>query len=273
MLKLGSIALGTVLLFSGMITFSQQNTENKEEIYYQDTEEISYVNTEVGSGTTASMTINYSNRNSTIHSLALTYPTYCYSPAIGSCAAIAGGNVIGFFDRYDENLIPNHSSGRPIANTYMYSSEDSAVHAVICELYEYMGTTMSGTTEKQFKDGMTAFCAAKGRSITFSSCMQGGSLNYSTAKNYLDANQPIILFLSSYNVINMVEKNNQDSLSIYVSDTPHIMISFGYKSYIYDGTTTYNYFSVASGIIGQSNGLYNINYKTKINNALAVNIS
>ena len=219
------------------------------------------------------MIINYSNRILTSHSLALTYPTYTYSPAIGSCAAIAGGNLIGFFDRYDENLIPDHVSGRAIANTYMYSTQDSAVYAVIHELYNYMGTTTSGTTEKQFKDGLTAFCSAKGHSISFSSCMQGSSINYSKAQNYLDANQPIVLFLSGYNVIDMVERNNQDDLSVYVSEAPHIMISFGYKTYIYDGTTTYNYFSVASGIMGQSSGLYNINYKTKINNALAVNIS
>ena len=269
MLKLGAIALGALLLLSGSpATVSQQ--EGEEEIYYRDSA-VSYIDT--GAGTMESVTINYSTRTLQTHTLALRFPEYSYSPTSGACAAIAGGNLIGFFDRYDENLIPNHSSGKTFGNTYLYSLQDSAVQTVIYKLYDYMGTTTSGTTEQQFKNGLTNFCKDKGHSITFSSCMQGNSFSYSKAQSYLDANQPIALFLSGYNVCDFMEQNeNQDTLSYYVSETPHIMIAFGYKVYVYDGVS-YNYFSVASGNVEHVSGLYNINYKTKINNALAVNIS
>lgn len=270
MLKLGAIALGALLLLSGSpATVSQQ--ERKEEIHYRDSA-VSYIDTGTSSGTMESMTINYSTRTVQTHTLALRFPEYSYSPASGSCAAIAGGNLIGFFDRYDENLIPNHSSGKTFGNTYLYSLQDSAVQTVIYELYDYMGTTTSGTTEQQFKNGLTNFCKDKGHSITFSSCMQGSSFSYSKAQSYLDANQPVALFLSGYNVIDLEEYENKDIFSTYVSEAPHIMIAFGYKVYVYDGIT-YSYFSVASGNVGHSSGLYNIDYKTKINNALAVNIS
>lgn len=272
MLKFGAIALGTLLLFSGNAVGVGKSDNGNEEIYYQDSA-VNYVDTGTSNTTMENLTIQYSTRTVKSHTLAYQYPCFDYSPAIGSCAAIAGGNIIGFYDRYDENLIPNHSSGKPIGTTYSYSIEDAEVHALIRELYTYMGTTTSGTTEKQFKDGLTNFCRDKGHSITFSSCMQGNSFSLSKAQNYLDVNQPIVFFLSGYNVVKMFEYNKQDDLSIYVSNATHIMIGFGYKTYIYNGNNTYNYFSIASGIAGHSSGLYNINYRTKINNALAVNIS
>jgi len=217
--------------------------------------------------------IYYENKTEDKFNMALRAPSYTTSPYTASCACVAGANVIGFYDRYDENLIPNHSSGTAVGTTYIYSSDDSAVQAVIRELYSYMGTTATGTTEKKFKDGLTNFCKDKGHGITFTSCMQGDSLSYSLAQNYLKQNQPIALFLSGYNVTTMTENSNNDSLSVYVSDAPHIMIGFGYKTYVYDGNRVYNYISVASGIAGNSSGLFNINYKTKINNALAVKIT
>lgn len=273
MFKFGALILGTFMLIGGNAVLAGGPNDGKEEICYRDSASESYDETGTNSATMESSTINYSSRTLDTHTLALKYPTYNYSPAIGSCGAIGGGNLIGFFDRYDENLIPNHTSGKPFANTYLYSIEDTAVQAVIRELYDYMGTTTSGTTEKQFKDGITDFCNDKGHSVTFSSCMQGSSFSYSKAQNYLDGNQPIVLFLSGYNVIDLRERENEDFRSIYTSAANHIMISFGYMTYVYDGTNTYYYMAVSSGITGHSQGIYDINYKTKINNALAVSIS
>lgn len=273
MFKFGALILGTFMLIGGNAVLAGGPNDGKEEICYRDSASESYGDTGTNSATMENMKIEYTTRTLDTHTLALRFPCFDYSPAIGSCAAIAGGNLIGFYDRYDENLIPNHSSGSVFGNTYLYNIEDTEVHAVIRELYDYMGTSTSGTTEKQFKDGITDFCNDKGHSVTFSSCMQGGSFSFSTAKTYLDRNQPIVLFLNSYNVANMVERENYDAFSYYVSEVPHIMIGFGYKTYVYDGTRTYNYLSVASGITGHTSGLYNIDYKTKINNALAVNIT
>ncbi len=273
MFKLGAVALGTLLLISGNTVFTAKTAnETEKEIYYQDSPAVNYG--ETGSGPILeNETIYYSSRTLDTHTLAIKCPAFNYTPASGSCGAIGGGNLIGYYDRYDENLIPNHVSGRPLANTYYYYIEDAAVQAVIRELYDYMGTTTSGTTEKQFKNGIVNFCADKGHSVVFSSCMQGSTLSYSKAKSYLDKNQPIVLFLSGYNVIDLNEYENEDIRSIYLSEANHIMISFGYKTYVYDGNKTYNYFSVSSGIATHSSGVYDINYKTKINNALAVNIS
>ncbi|MDE5896386.1 MAG: hypothetical protein K2H43_01070 [Clostridia bacterium] len=269
MLKTGAILLSALLLAGGSVVFANSG-ESEREIRYYDTAAVTY-NETAESGTVENVTINYTTRTVTPYSLAVRCPAYDYAPAIGACAAVGGGNLIGFYDRYDEDLIPNHTSGTPVGTTYIYSIQDAAVRTVIDSLYSYMGSS-NGTTEAQFKNGIVNFCKDKGHTVTYTSCMQGSSFSYAKAQTYLKANQPIVLFLSGYNVADIVESSNKDSLTRYTSEANHIMIAFGYKIYVYDGTT-YNYLSVSSGILGYASGLYNINYNTKINNALAVNIS
>lgn len=86
---------------------------------------------------------------------------------------------------------------------------------------------------------------------------------------------PIALFLSGYNVGDMFTEDHEDAYSYYKSDANHVMVGFGYSTYIYqtsDGTLTKNYFNVASGISGNSSGIYDISLDTKINDALAIRI-
>lgn len=223
-----------------------------------------------------STTIPYITKTQTAsHLLAIQCPKYTYAPAVGCCAAIGGGNVIGYYDRFDEDLIPNHVSGTPIANTYIYGMEDEGVEAAIDKLYEYMTGDGYGATEDDFIYGMTRYCNEKGKNISFYSCLSKGSFNYSAAKGYLDRNMPVILFLSGYNVAELLGGENEDTISSYVSDANHIMVSFGYKEYTYttlNGTVNYNFLSVSSGVIYNSSGLYDFGFQTKINDALAVNI-
>lgn len=209
------------------------------------------------------------------HKLAIRCPQYTYAPAVGCCAAIAGGNLLGYFDRFDENLIPDHKSGTPISNTFAYASQDDGVEAAIDKLYEYMTGDGYGATENDFKNGLKQYCSEKGKSISYTSCMYFGSFSYSKAKAQLDANLPIALFLSGYNVADIFTGDSKDTISYYVSSASHIMIGFGYEEYTYttsSGTSNYTFISVASGLISNSSGLFDINFQTKINDALAVNI-
>ena len=54
------------------------------------------------------------------------------------------------------------------------------------------------------------------------------------------------------------------------------MVGFGWKELNYQLSATasavYQYVEVASGTDGRSSGLYNVSYKTKINDAYAINI-
>lgn len=276
MLHFGAIVLSAVMAFGiGAVPVNRQDTAEKEPVYYMDTGD-TYGDTSSSSYNTI-VDISYTSKTLTATgSLAYRYPTFSFSPAVGSCGAIAGGNVIGFYDRYDENLIPNHVSGTPIKQTYIYNIEDQYTSALITKLYEYMAGGGVGMTEQQFKDGLTRYCTEKGKSVSFSSCMSFGSFSYSKAQNYIKSNQPIIFFLDGYNVMSLHTSDNLDSLAYYVSTASHIMIGFGYKSYSYataGGTKNYDFMSVSSGLVGSGNSdFYDIHYQTKINDALAVNI-
>ena len=86
---------------------------------------------------------------------------------------------------------------------------------------------------------------------------------------------PIALFLSGYNVGYMSEADHADAYSYYKSDANHVMVGFGYATYIYqtsDGTLTKNYFNVAAGLSDNPSGIYDLSLDTKVNDALAIRI-
>lgn len=276
MLHLSSFLISSIVFLCSTfapVGFDVNEVLPSEEIYYFDT---LYDNADAPMPIDyTSVDIPYLTKTRNVHTLAIRYPAYDYAPAVGCCASIAAGNLIGFYDRYDENLIPNHVSGIPLFNSFSYNIEDSAVQAVIDKLYEYITGDGYGATEDEFINGVTRYCKEKSKTITFTSCMQNGSFSYSKAKNYLDQNLPIVLFLSGYNVGTMFTYENMDNIDYYYSNANHVMIGFGYDEYSYtttDGNLKYEYFSVAAGADYKSSGLYNINFKTKINDALAVNI-
>ncbi len=271
MLHLGTIALSALFVLcsaAAPASFFEKQTDLADPVAYEQTEALDAVwETERITYTTRTVTRS--------HLLAIMYPSFNYSPAVGSCGCIAGANVLGFYDRYYENLIPNHDAGTMYSDMFLYNTEDSAVVQVIETLYEYMGTEHVGTTEDEFLDGMRRYCNEKGRTISFSSCMSSNSFDFSSAQRKMEANQPIILFLSGYNTVALTTEGNTDIVSYRVSDVNHIMIAFGYSVVDYvtsSGVITYNFFDVATGLSGMNIGLYDINYKTKINDALAVNI-
>ena len=277
MLKIFALSL-SLLCACVNLSFSTHNVLTEQEpVKYKETTIATY-NAFPEAGITATQTnqvINYVSRSVSTKTLAIRFPTYTYAPKAGACACVAGGNVLGFYDRYDEDLIPNHSSGTVIGNTYLYSIQDSAVMEVIDQLYVYMGTDSTGTTESGFIQGLTDYCSERYKTVTLNSCMSSGSFSYTLAKKYLEENRPIVLFLSGYNVASISEDTNKDTFNYLESTANHVMIGFGYKQYTYtlsNGTQTLSFLSVASGIVDRSSGLFNINYQTKINDALAINI-
>ena len=223
-----------------------------------------------------SITVNYESKSENTFNMVLKHPEYSFTEKAGSCACIAGANVIGFYDRYDENLIPDHDAGKLFMGKYIYSIEDSAVFDVIRQLYSDMGTDDTGTTVAQFISGMRTYCSRKGKSISFISCMAGGSFDYSSAKTHMEENRPVVLFCAGYNVATINTYENSDKIYNYESTANHVMVGFGYKDITYtmanSSTALYRYFEVASGVPLNDSGYYNIDYKTKINDAYAINI-
>ena len=223
-----------------------------------------------------SVKVEYESKSENQFKMSLRYPHYVSSPYVAACACVAGANVIGFYDRYDEELIPNHKSGTTFQGQFLYSIEDSYITELVKQLYADMGTNSAGTTVTEFKNGMIKFCNRKGKTITFTSCMKNKKFDYATAKSYMEANQPVVLFCSGYNVADMGTYDNYDRIDYVEYSANHVMVGFGWKEVNYNITATssvlYQYIDVASGADSKSNGYYNINYNTTINDAYAINI-
>ena len=232
-----------------------------------------------GGITTGGITINipYKSRTQNDFWMAVMTPDYHTSPYVSSCACIAGANVVGYFDRYCPNLIPNFEPGYEYMGYYFYYGEMNEITPVVTQLYSDMGTTASaGTTTAQFLSGMTKYANRAGYNFSYSSCMSGSSFNYSAAKNGMHSNRPVVLFLTGYNVADIGPLDGYDSIAYILSAANHAMVGFGYYeiNYTYDSGAqeTFNYIYVASGI-SMATGYFNINYNTKINDAYAVSIN
>lgn len=225
------------------------------------------------------VTIAFKSKDKHEYLMSLQPPRYNSSPYTGACACIAGANIIGYYDRYYENLIPDFVPGYLFYNMYyLYYGQAIAVDEVVKQLYSDMGTTSNGTTEAQFLNGMSKYCKRAGYNFGYTSLMSGGKLNYSNAIKYMEEyNQPIALFLSGYNVATVVEGDSQDGYGYNYSNANHIMVGFGYRyvTYTYSNgsTETFNFIYVSSGNGNYIAGYYNINYSgSTLDDALAINI-
>ncbi len=220
--------------------------------------------------------VNYENKDENEYRMVLKHPNYTESVGLGDCACTAGANIIGYFDRYDENLIPNHTSGFVFQGQFIYNSASDAVTEVVRQLYNDMGTDDDGTTVREFTNGMIAYCNRMGKSISFTSVMKNKKFDYALAKAFMEYNQPIVLFCGGYNVADIYTDENTDSIYYYESTGNHVMVGFGYRETSYElsssGSAFYQYITVASGYPFKSNGYYDIDYKTNIDDAYAINI-
>lgn len=231
-----------------------------------------------GSFTTSSETVYYTYRSYDGYVLASQYPKYIEVGGLTSaCAPIAGGNLIGYYDRYCANLIPNFTPGTEVGNgLYLYWVQNDAVDDAIRDLYDDMGTTSIGTTYDQFISGMQTYCSRMGYTFSYSDCMSGGSLNYSYVKSEIDAGRPVALFVSQYTVSNISFHDGYEGYTNLHGTGNHVMAGFGYYDVTFTltsgGTQHSRFVAVATGLGRQNSGYFNIDRDTTINNACSINI-
>lgn len=228
--------------------------------------------------TEQTVSITYTDKNENNKSLAARNPDYVLAQV--TCVPNAATNILGFYDRYYTELIPNFNAGRPVLTNYMYSIPDENVGNAAIQLAYDMGISdpaTGGATVSKCKSGMQTYCARKNLSVSFASCMSSGRFNYAAAKTYLQSNTPIIIFTSLFSISSISTSNNTDTITIYTADAMHAMAVFGYSEITYtlsDGTTrTDTYLRVSSGLTTLISHLVNVNSNIVVDDAYAVTIS
>lgn len=194
----------------------------------------------------------------------------------GGCAAVAGGNLIGYYDRFYEDLIPNHAAGISNGTLFQYNLGDEYVNQAISILYSDMGGSASGISEDGFKSGMKKYCSRKGLSCDFTSLKSGGNLNYDSVKSCINGGNPLVLFLNTYTVCTISEYNGTAHLDYEIHYGNHVMPGFGYSRMTFtlkDGSTSeYKFVWVTTGWLLPTIAYFNIDYLTNIVSAYKINI-
>ncbi len=254
-----------------MLIDSESLKELKEMALYGSYDDFTYDNE----------TISFTSKSEDAKDLAKRHPYLSDSIKLSNgCAAITGANLIQYWDRYCPELIPNYTPGSELMSYYLYKGESTETDKVMVDLYNDMGTNTeaSGTSISQFKSGFEKYIKRNGSYIlTYSYCISSGKFDYNLAKSYINSGEPIVLFLSTFNIITLNSGDNSNDISYTFSKYKHTMAAFGYKDITYtltNGTQRNDkYLAVATGVREFAKGYFNISYKTNIDEALAIKIN
>ena len=229
--------------------------------------------------------INYATKQSTYKSINGTFPLYynLNSNLKNCCANVAGANIVGYYDRFYEDFIPNCTPGFVRNNVYTYypiSMNRTERQGVIDTLYVNMLTNNpnAGTSQTNYKAGLKTYINEKGKSVSYNSVITNGKLDLNKVNAQFDQGNPISLYTQGFNV-SAVEatSDTQTTLVKVLFSTNHIMVAYGYlKEDYYDANgrliTSKIYMFVASGIQGLVSNYYIVDNNGILNDAEAVRV-
>jgi len=234
-------------------------------------------------------TVNYSSIQTEEDYINPYFPEYYNTNTnlTNACAPVAGSMIIGFYDRYYTDLITGISPGRTIGGVYRYNpmtTNTSYIQGVIDSLYVSMSTNYPspGTTQTQYKTGLTSYVTSKSLSITYTSIVSGGAINYESGSaslvSQLAAGNPISLFVSDYNISILSDNGSGMTITKSTYDGNHILVGYGYKKIEYYDSSNYNFrtdlfIKVSSGLSAPLNGWFMVgSSETTLNDAESASI-
>lgn len=230
--------------------------------------------------TTSSESISFISKQENKKDLAARYPALSeIANYPNACGPIAGAGIIQYWDRFAVNLIPDYTPYTKIGNSYLYKESSDTLNLVVAQLYQDMGTNSikPGTSIAQFVNGLNTYCSRQGYSVVYNSCMTNGTFDFAKTKGFIDAGQPLVLFLDTFNIVSISSDDNVDNISYINGVGCHAMAGYGYKEidYVLSGNTTRSdrYIAVGSGMGVRKRGYFNINYHTQIDDAFSISIS
>ena len=224
--------------------------------------------------------ISYTTRNTDSYTFQYGLPTYGISSYRNACANISGGIIIGYYDIFCPNLIPDYSTIYTVNNRTRFYPQADETSAVIDQLYYDMKTNVSGgTTVTNFKAGLTTYAKRQGYNVSFASVKSGSSFSYDSYKTQIKNAKPVALFLMAFNVNNGVfpydGADHIDTTYYYVN---HVMVGCGYLEVDYYNESGWNfrsdkYLKISTALSNETSGYMRINDKENVYDALAVTIA
>ncbi len=204
-------------------------------------------------------------------------PFYYGTPDItNACGAVAGSEIVAFYDKYYPNMIPNWTSYYTASGKYRI--QDSVyVPALTRELYTLMRTNVDdvGVSRTDFLNGLTSYINGKGYQVNYQSVKSGKTIDFAQCRNAIDNNKVIALFALPTTVYQLSEESNRDTYAGININSAHIMVVFGYVQIEYYNNSglfrTDTYLYAAMGKAGYNYVLYKID-STATEAAYIVNV-
>lgn len=205
---------------------------------------------------------------------------YYYSTTLSNaCGPIGGGIIVGYYDKYYENLISNYTAYYTASGRYRLQ-DDVYVPAMLQELYTAMQTNVvaAGVSEQECLDGLEACVEGKGYSINYTTVKTVNTdFNFTTYKNQIDSGNPVLLFCNSVQLLDLGCGETQDVVSTGLSSADHIVVGFGYcKYYYYDANgnnfRTETYLKIATGWASTLTGYIRVSDGASLDSGFAVDI-
>lgn len=205
-------------------------------------------------------------------------PYYYYDSTLSNaCGPIAGAIVVGYFDKYYEDLIPNYTAYYTATGNYRLN-DSTYVPTLINDLYTRMRTNVDdvGVSESDCLNGLTAYVYAQGRSISYNS-VKPSSFSQTIYKNAMNNGQPVMLFCNSITTYDICVEDGETGVYPIQSAGSHIVIGYGYRKLTYydeNGTNfrTDVYLEVATGWTANRSGFVKANDTSWLDSGYAINI-
>ena len=200
-----------------------------------------------------------------------------------TCAPAAGTNVVVFYDRWYENLVPDYTPGIQLALGYYYYMDMAKPETtnVLETLYKLMDTNVGsgGTSESQFLNGLSEYVDNAGYDLSYTSFYSGAkTVDLNALKETINQNKVGVVFCSRYNFVYGIRHDeNKTIIAKEDANIGHMMMVYGYQTIAYYKndinfhTDTFLY--VSSGYGDGAQGYMELNSYLNIEDALIMAIS
>lgn len=224
-------------------------------------------------------TINFASVDSSYIQTPNRVPLYHNTTFENACGALGGAIIVGYYDKYFENLIPNYTSY--YTATGRYRLQDSTyVPAMIQEMYTAMQTNVvaPGVSESECLDGLETYVEGKGYSISYTAVKPyNGTFSHTAYQNAINNGQPVILFCDTVQLVQAFEYDTYHQIGVAQESQDHIIVGFGYQVYRYYDANENNfrtdiYLAVATGWNPNNIGFVKINDDSWLDSGFAVDI-
>ena len=205
---------------------------------------------------------------------------YATDELTNCCGPVAGSIIVGFYDRYYPDLIPNWTPYSTVTGSYK-RADSTYVPAVMEELYVTMRTNVDdvGVSQADCRSGLQQYFTDRDMSLSYSSIESNSAFDFNLYKQAIAANKPVIMFCLDVTVSMLAfsPTNQVVAFSHHSISGGHIVVGYGYSTVnYYDGDDiirTDNFLLVSTGRSTISDMYINLNSTSWLVDGYAVTVS